>query len=503
MSEETARTGPDGVPAAQSRARSDATPEPSDAPTAGAPGTGAADTGARDNAGTGAGAAGRGTPEIDATTADAPELDATGLDATGLDATELDATEIAATDAAPPAPNRRSGVRGSDLIPTPLRVTSEVCARVLIIAAAFGLLVFVIIELRVVVVPVAIAVLLSALLAPVVHWLVARRVPRGPATFLVLIGGIALLGGLLSFVINTFIAGFPALQAQLTASFQSVQQLLAGPPLRIPTSQLDNLPAQIEQAIRDNRDVLTSGALTTAATVTEIAAGLALTLFSLIFFLYDGPRIWRFLLRAAPRARRERVDVAGRRAFASLVGYTRATVLVAIVDAVGIGIGLWAVGVPLVVPLAALVFLGAFIPTVGAVVTGAVAVLIALVANGLIPALIILGVVVAVQQLEGHVLQPLLLGRAVSLHPLAVVLSVAAGVVISGIAGALLAVPLLAVITAAVRSLTAPTEPSPLLVNAVDPRHGHPVVTFGTAAREPGFWSRLAGRIAKLASRSS
>ena len=488
MSEETARTGPDGVPAAQSRARSDATPEPSDAPTAGAPGTGAADTGARDNAGTGAGAAGRGTPEIDATTADAPELDATELDA---------------TDAAPPAPNRRSGVRGSDLIPTPLRVTSEVCARVLIIAAAFGLLVFVIIELRVVVVPVAIAVLLSALLAPVVHWLVARRVPRGPATFLVLIGGIALLGGLLSFVINTFIAGFPALQAQLTASFQSVQQLLAGPPLRIPTSQLDNLPAQIEQAIRDNRDVLTSGALTTAATVTEIAAGLALTLFSLIFFLYDGPRIWRFLLRAAPRARRERVDVAGRRAFASLVGYTRATVLVAIVDAVGIGIGLWAVGVPLVVPLAALVFLGAFIPTVGAVVTGAVAVLIALVANGLIPALIILGVVVAVQQLEGHVLQPLLLGRAVSLHPLAVVLSVAAGVVISGIAGALLAVPLLAVITAAVRSLTAPTEPSPLLVNAVDPRHGHPVVTFGTAAREPGFWSRLAGRIAKLASRSS
>ncbi|RTL63001.1 MAG: AI-2E family transporter [Pseudonocardiaceae bacterium] len=394
-------------------------------------------------------------------------------------------------DRAEPAPNRETGPRGTDLIPTPLRVTSEVCARVLIIAAAFGLLVFLIIELRIVVVPVAIAILLAALLAPVVHWLVARRVPRGPATFLVLIGGVALLGGLLSFVVNTFIAGFADLQKQLSASFQSIQQLLAGPPLRIPTSQFDNLPGQIEQAIRNNVDTLTSGALTTALTVTEIAAGLALALFSLIFFLYDGPRIWRFLLKAAPRARRERVDVAGRRAFASLVGYTRATVLVAVVDAVGIGIGLWAVGVPLVIPLAALVFLGAFIPTVGAVVTGVIAVLIALVANGVIPALIVLGVVIAVQQLEGHVLQPLLLGRAVSLHPLAVVLAVAAGVVISGIAGALLAVPLLAVITAAVRSLRAPVEPSPLLVNAVNPRHGHPIASSADTSDRPSVGSRM------------
>ena len=395
---------------------------------------------------------------------------------------------------AEPAPNRDTGPRGTDLIPTPLRVTSEVCGRALIIAAAFGLLVFLIIELRIVVVPVAIAVLLAALLAPVVHWLVARKVPRGVATLLVLIGGFALLGGLLSFVVNTFIAGFPDLQRQLSASFQSVQQLLAGPPFRIPTSQFDNLPGQIEQAIRNNVDALTSGALSTALTVTEIAAGLALALFSLIFFLYDGPRIWRFLLKGTPRARRERVDVAGRRAFASLVGYTRATVLVAVVDAVGIGIGLWAVGVPLVVPLAALVFLGAFIPTVGAVVTGVIAVLIALVANGIIPALIVLGVVVAVQQLEGHVLQPLLLGRAVSLHPLAVVLAVAAGVVVSGIAGALLAVPLLAVITATVRSLRAPVEPSPLLVNAVDPRHGHPIASSADTSDRPSFVSRMMAR---------
>lgn len=235
--------------------------------------------------------------------------------------------------------------------------------------------------------------------------------------------------------------------------------MLAGPPLNLPPDVLRTLPVELGQAVSDNRDALTSGALSTAATVGEIAAGTALALFALIFFLYDGPVIWRFLLRAAPRVRRERVDVAGRRSFACLVGYVRATALVAVVDAVGIGLGLAIVGVPLVVPLAALVFLGAFVPTVGAVLTGGVAVLVALVANGPIPALVVLLVVIGVQQLEGHVLQPLLLGRAVRLHALAVVLAVAAGVVVAGITGALLAVPLLAVLNTAVKSLTNPDHP--------------------------------------------
>jgi putative heme transporter len=356
-------------------------------------------------------------------------------------------------------------------VPTPLRVASEVCARLLVIAAALALLLWLIVNLRVVVIPVAIALLLSALLAPVVVRLVAWRVPRGPATVLVLIGGLALVVGLLAFVVNTFINGFSALQTQLTASLTALEQLLTSPPFNLPGNWLSNLPAEIGAAITANRDALTSGALSTAASVTEILAGLALTLFSLIFFLYDGPAIWRFSVRLAPQARRERVDTAGRRSFASLVGYVRATVLVAFVDAFGIGIGLAIVGVPLVVPLAALVFLGAFVPTVGAVLTGVVAVLIALVTKGLVGALIILGVVIAVQQTEGHVLQPLLLGRAVRLHPLAVVLSVAAGVVIAGVTGALLAVPLLAVLNTAVRSLTAPVEEPPAAIDAVDPRH--------------------------------
>jgi predicted PurR-regulated permease PerM len=379
-------------------------------------------------------------------------------------------------------------------IPTPLRVASEVCARVLVIAAALALLIYLITLLRIVVIPVAIAILLTALLAPAVHWLAARRVPRGPATVLVLVGGLAVLGGLLSFVVNTFINGFPALQSQLTATFEQLGPLLSGPPFNLPSTWLQDLPAQVFQAISQNRDALTSGALTTAATVSEVAAGVALALFSLIFLLYDGPQVWEFLLRGAPRQRRERVDVAGRRAFASLVGYVRATVLVAIVDALGIGLGLAIVGVPLVVPLAALVFLGAFIPTVGAVLTGAIAVLIALVSKGPVAALIILAVVVGVQQLEGHVLQPLLLGRAVKLHPLAVVLSVAAGLVIAGIVGALLAVPLLAVLNTAVRSLTASVEQDPHTVNAVDPRQAQPG-TNSTHPPEPGRIAKLLRRL--------
>jgi predicted PurR-regulated permease PerM len=173
--------------------------------------------------------------------------------------------------------------------------------------------------------------------------------------------------------------------------------------------------------------------------------------FILIFFLYDGPGIWRFVTRGVPARVRDRVDVAGRRGFAALVSYVRATAAVALVDAIGIGIGLAIIGVPLVIPLSALVFLTAFVPIIGAVLAGVVAVLVAMVAKGFVAALFVLAVVIGVNQLESHVLQPFLLGRAVRLHPLAVVF--ATGLITAGIAGALLAVPLLAVLNASIRSL--------------------------------------------------
>ena len=193
--------------------------------------------------------------------------------------------------------------------------------------------------------------------------------------------------------------------------------------------------------MRDNQAKLTSGALSTAATVTEIVTGALLVLFTLIFFLHGGRNIWAFVTRIFPARCANRVADAGVAGFHSLIGYVRATFLVALVDAVGIGAGLAIMGVPLALPLASLVFLGAFIPLVGAVLTGFLAVVVALLTKGFFYALITLGLIIAVQQVEAHVLQPLVMGRAVSIHPLAVVLGIAGGGVLAGIVGALLAVP--------------------------------------------------------------
>ena len=183
--------------------------------------------------------------------------------------------------------------------------------------------------------------------------------------------------------------------------------------------------------------------------------GALLVLFTLIFLLHGGRNIFAFVTKMFPVHVRDRVRDAGRAGFRSLIGYIRATFLVALVDATGIGVGLAVMGVPLALPLASLVFLGAFIPLVGAVLTGGLAVIVALIAKGWVYALITLGLIIAVQQLEAHVLQPLVMGRAVSIHPLAVVLGIAAGGVLAGIVGALLAVPTIAFLNSAIRVLTA------------------------------------------------
>ncbi|QUH05643.1 AI-2E family transporter [Saccharopolyspora erythraea] len=343
-------------------------------------------------------------------------------------------------------------------IPRPLRVGAALSWRLLVILGALYVLGMIVSRLFVVVIPVAIALLLAALLAPAVGTLARYRVPRALSTAVVLVGGLGVVGGVLTFVINAFIEGFPQLQAQVVLSLNGIRDWLSTGPLHLNDQQITTYVEQAEEWLKNNQATLTqgvtSGVLTTAGTFGNFLTGLLLALFTLIFFLYDGRRVWLFVIRIAPADNRDRVDRAGSRGFASLVGYVRATALVAVVDAVGIWIGLVAVGVPLAVPLAALVFLGGFVPIVGAVASGAVAVLVALVTKGWIAALIVLGVVLAVQQIEGNVLQPLLLGRAVQLHALAVVLAISVGVVISGIIGALLAVPLVAVLNSAIRSLT-------------------------------------------------
>ncbi|GAA4855089.1 AI-2E family transporter [Saccharopolyspora rosea] len=338
-------------------------------------------------------------------------------------------------------------------VPRTLRVSAAICWRILVILFALYALGLIIGRIYVVVIPVAIALLLSALLAPVVSALARRGVPRALATAVVLVGGLAVVGSVLTFVVNAFIAGFPDLQQQVLRSLVGLKSWLAQGPLHINQQQFGLILEQAQQWLQANQAALTNGVLSTAGTFGNLLTGLVLALFTLIFFLHDGRRVWLFVIRLVPRHVRHRVDVAGCRGFASLVGFVRATAMVAIVDALGIGLGLVILGVPLAIPLAALVFLGGFVPIVGAVASGAVAVLVALVSKGWITALIVLGVVLAVQQIEGNVLQPLLLGRAVRIHALAVVLAISIGVVISGIVGALLAVPTVAVLNSAIRSL--------------------------------------------------
>ncbi len=375
------------------------------------------------------------------------------------------------------ATSRRERVEDvQQAVPRALRVSAAVGWRLLVVAAALYVIGTVVAYLAAIVVPVAIALLLAALLAPAVGYLVTRRVPAGIATALVLVGGLAVLGGVLTFVVITFINGLPALQSQLAASIETITRWLTEGPLQLSPQQLATVRDQLLVALNANPASITSGALTTAASVVQTLTEILLALFTLIFFLRGGAGIWQFLLGAAPPALRSRIDVAGRRSLAALVAYVRATCAVAVVDAVGIGIGLFALGIPLAVPLSALVFLAAFIPILGALLAGTAAVLIALVAHGVVTALILLGIVVAVMQLESHVLQPLLLGRAVKLHPLAVVLAIAAGLLTAGIAGALLAVPLLAVLNSGIRSLRSAADEhlDPADVHASEPEESGP-----------------------------
>ncbi|MPZ81000.1 MAG: AI-2E family transporter [Actinophytocola sp.] len=372
----------------------------------------------------------------------------------------------------------------TELVPTGLRVSAALSWRFIVVIAALYVIVYLAGYFSHLIVPIAIALLLAALMAPGVDRLVRWRVPRGAASAIVMVLGIAVVGGLITFVIITFTNGLPQLQQQVSDSLDQIRDWLTTGPLHLRTQQIQSFINDTVDAIQSNQAAITEGAITTATTIGEILTGLLLIMFVLIFFLYDGPGIWTFVTRAVPRRVRDRVDVAGRRGFAALVSYVRATAAVALVDAVGIGVGLAIVGVPLVIPLSALVFLSAFVPIIGAVLAGTVAVLIALVANGFVQALVVLAIVIGVMQLESHVLQPWLLGRAVRLHPLAVVLAIAAGLIAAGIAGALLSVPLLAVLNAGVKSLL--TEEDGTDPDQIDVLHAQETETPQVEEKKPG-----------------
>jgi predicted PurR-regulated permease PerM len=303
--------------------------------------------------------------------------------------------------------------------------------------------------------PIAIALLAAALVAPLVTALRWIGVARGPSAGIVMVLGLGTVTLLLTFVGQQVAQGADDLADSVVTGLGQIRDWLRTGPLSISDSQLDGYIKQAQAAVSDSTgaDGILTRLTEVGTAVGHVVAGFFIVLFSTYFFLADGERIWSWMVRIAPRAARERVDASGRVAWVSLTQFVRATVLVALADAIGIMVVAALLGVPFVVAIGVLVFLGAFVPMIGATVAGTVAVLVALVDQGPWTALLMLGGVVVVQQVEGHVLQPFLMGRFVSLHPLGVIVAIACGVLVAGVAGALIAVPLAAAANAVAQHL--------------------------------------------------
>ena len=315
--------------------------------------------------------------------------------------------------------------------------------RLLIIAAAAALIGYLISFLAVIVIPVVVALLISALVVPVVERLERVGIRRSLASILVVVFTIASVVALLTFAGQQVANGASDLADSTVDGIQKIKDWLRDGPLHASDSQIDQYLKSIQDAIsqQSGEGGIFKRATEVGTAVGHVLAGFFIVLFSTYFFLADGNRIWAWVVRLSPRAARERVDSSGRVAWISLTQFVRATVIVAATDGILIGVGAAIIGVPFSLAIGVLVFLGAFVPIIGATVAGTVAVLVALVDQGPVTALIMLAIVIGVQQLEGHVLQPFLMGRWVSVHPLGVILAIGAGVLIAGIAGALVAVP--------------------------------------------------------------
>ena len=342
-------------------------------------------------------------------------------------------------------------------IPYGIRIAASWAWRLGLILLMAGALIWLLGRISFLIIPVMVAALLGGLLSPVVRWLRSRSLPNGAAVAITVVGFIGVIVGALALVGRQLASGFGELWSQALTGVKQVQDWLADGPLHLTADQIDQYLKEASTALQDNSSSILSGALSFGSTAGHFAAGMVLAFFILIFFLLEGDRIWAFLVRLLPKKARAASFGAGHKGWASMVSYARIQMFVAFVDAVGIGAGAAIIGVPLALPLSVLVFIGSFIPVVGALVTGAIAVLLALVANGPVNALIMLAIVLLVQQLESHILQPLVMGKAVALHPVAVILSVAAGSYLAGIPGALFSVPILAVANSAIRYIAART----------------------------------------------
>jgi predicted PurR-regulated permease PerM len=333
----------------------------------------------------------------------------------------------------------------SEAVPWSLRVTAETVWRLLVVAAGLYVLFRVVQTLHIVAFAFIAALLISALLQPTVSRLQRLGLPRALAAAVTFVGGlvgIGLVGWFVGWQVSTNLG---EVTNKVQSGIAQIHGWLTHGPMHLTDNQINQFVKQLQNAVGTNSDQITSFGFSTVGIVIEILTGVFLAAFCTFFLIYDGERIWNWLLRLFPPTARVAMAGAGPRAWSTLTAYVRGTVLVAFIDSVSIGIGIFLLGVPLALPVSVLIFLGAFVPLVGALVTGTIAVLIALVTKSVFTAAMVLVVLLVVQQIEGHLLQPLILGRAVRVHPIAVVLSVTVGSILGSIGGAIVAVPLVAV----------------------------------------------------------
>jgi len=343
-------------------------------------------------------------------------------------------------------------------VPWALDLAAAWSWRLIVIVAAGLMVAWTLANFAVITLPLVIALLVTALAIPLVDLAQRAGIPRILGAILVVLGGLGFVALLLTFVSQQVIQGFSDLTDQVVDGLEKIRTWLREGPLQASESQINDAIRQVQDLLTENNEMMVRRATEIGSTLGHVFAGFFIALFASYFFLADGARIWAWAVRLFPRAARERVDSSGRVAWRSLTQFVRATVIVAAVDAIGIMIVAAILDVPLVYAIGVLVFLGAFIPIIGALLSGAVAVLVALVAQGPVVALLMLLGVLVVQQIESHVLQPFLMGRFVAVHPLGVIIAIAAGVLVAGVAGALIAVPLVAAVNAVAQHLATDTE---------------------------------------------
>ncbi|GAA2628084.1 AI-2E family transporter [Streptomyces axinellae] len=330
-------------------------------------------------------------------------------------------------------------------VPWGVRVAAEAGWRLLVLAGVIWVLMKIVSTISLVIIAFSAGLLITALLQPTVGRLRRIGLGRGLATAITFIGGFVIMGLVGWFVVWQVMENLDTLTDKVQDGIQELKSWALNGPFHVSEDQINGIATNLSDWIGDNSKELTSAGIEGVTVIVEFLSGALLTMFVTLFLLYDGKQIWNWTLKFVPAAAREGVAGAGPRAWATLTGYVRGTVIVALIDAVFIGVGLYFLKVPMAVPLAVFIFLFAFIPIVGAVISGALAVVVALVTDGVFTALLALAVVLAVQQIESHILQPFILGRLVRVHPLAVVLGVTGGSLIAGIPGAVVSVPLVAV----------------------------------------------------------